>query len=51
MRDPHFEQRGLFAHKVASASGSTIAALPVPVDPQFRGPPDATKPVPSLEKD
>jgi len=36
MRDPHFVERGLFAHQVAIASGKTIPALPVPVAPEFR---------------
>jgi crotonobetainyl-CoA:carnitine CoA-transferase CaiB-like acyl-CoA transferase len=51
LRDPHFIQRGLFANKVSSASGATIAALPVPVDPQFRESPGAAKHAPRLEKD
>jgi alpha-methylacyl-CoA racemase len=51
LRDPHFVQRGLLAHKVVSASGATITALPVPVDPQFRDPPNAEKPAPKLEND
>ena len=34
--DPHFIVRGLFARKLA-AGGQSIAAVPVPVDPQFRG--------------
>ncbi|MDO8876827.1 MAG: CaiB/BaiF CoA-transferase family protein [Pseudolabrys sp.] len=36
IRDPHFVERGLFAHKIETASGKTIGALPVPIDPQFR---------------
>jgi crotonobetainyl-CoA:carnitine CoA-transferase CaiB-like acyl-CoA transferase len=39
MHDPHYVQRGLFAHQVATASGKTIAALPVPIAPQFRDAP------------
>ena len=27
MRDPHFVERGLFAHQVASATGKTIAGV------------------------
>jgi crotonobetainyl-CoA:carnitine CoA-transferase CaiB-like acyl-CoA transferase len=38
LRDPHFVDRGLFAAKLA-AGDQQIAALPVPVAPQFRGEP------------
>jgi alpha-methylacyl-CoA racemase len=38
MRDPHFVERGLFAHKVATASGKDFPALPVPISPEFREP-------------
>ena len=38
MRDPHFAARGLFAWGVAG-EGGRIAALPVPVAPEFRAPP------------
>jgi alpha-methylacyl-CoA racemase len=48
MRDPHFVERGLFAHDLSSASGKTIPALPVPIAPQFRDPPGAKK-APKLE--
>jgi crotonobetainyl-CoA:carnitine CoA-transferase CaiB-like acyl-CoA transferase len=43
VRDPHFVQRGLFAHQVATASGKTIPALPVPIAPEFRDKPGAKK--------
>lgn len=43
LRDPHFVARGLFAHEVATASGKTLPALPVPIAPQFRAAPDAKK--------
>jgi crotonobetainyl-CoA:carnitine CoA-transferase CaiB-like acyl-CoA transferase len=46
--DPHFVGRGLFAHKVEGPSGAMMAALPVPIDPQFRDAPDAARPVPKL---
>jgi alpha-methylacyl-CoA racemase len=36
MRDPHFVARGLFAYRVAGSAGTTIAALPLPIDPAFR---------------
>ena len=48
LRDPHFVERGLFAHKVAGPSGATMPALPVPIDPAFRGHPDVVKAVPKL---
>jgi crotonobetainyl-CoA:carnitine CoA-transferase CaiB-like acyl-CoA transferase len=41
LRDPHFIARGLFAHTIAGASGATLPALPVPVDPGFRARPKA----------
>lgn len=41
MRDPHFVERGLFAHRVDIASGKTMPALPLPIAPQFRGKPVA----------
>jgi alpha-methylacyl-CoA racemase len=43
IRDPHFIQRGLFAHQVATASGKIFPALPLPVAPEFRETPGATK--------
>ena len=46
--DPHFVARGLFAHKVAGPTGATIPALPVPIDPQFRGGRGTVKAVPKL---
>lgn len=36
--DPHFAERGVFAHRVR-ADGHEWPALPVPVDPQFRASP------------
>jgi crotonobetainyl-CoA:carnitine CoA-transferase CaiB-like acyl-CoA transferase len=36
INDPHFVGRGLFAHQVAIASGKCIAALPIPIAPDFR---------------
>jgi alpha-methylacyl-CoA racemase len=43
LRDPHFVQRGLFAHQVATASGKTMPALPVPIAPAFRDKPGMKK--------
>ena len=40
VRDPHFVARGLFAHTIKSASGTTMPALPVPIDAQFRSRPN-----------
>jgi crotonobetainyl-CoA:carnitine CoA-transferase CaiB-like acyl-CoA transferase len=39
--DPHFVGRGLFAHKVVTAKGTAMPALPVPIDPGFREAPRA----------
>jgi len=43
MRDPHFVERGLFDHKIESASGKTSPALPLPIAPEFRDRPGAKK--------
>jgi crotonobetainyl-CoA:carnitine CoA-transferase CaiB-like acyl-CoA transferase len=48
LNDPHFAGRGLFAHRVAGPSGAAMPALPVPIDPQFREPPNVVKGVPKL---
>jgi alpha-methylacyl-CoA racemase len=49
MRDPHFVERGLFAHQVESTSGKIIPALPLPIAPEFRDKPRAKK-APKLDK-
>jgi alpha-methylacyl-CoA racemase len=36
LNDPHFIERGLFAHQVTLPGGDTIPGLPVPIAPQFR---------------
>ncbi|HEY1543102.1 MAG TPA: CaiB/BaiF CoA-transferase family protein [Xanthobacteraceae bacterium] len=36
MCDPHFVERGLFAHHAVSSAGAVITALPVPIAPVFR---------------
>ncbi|HEY1473795.1 MAG TPA: CoA transferase [Pseudolabrys sp.] len=41
MRDPHFVARGLFDHKIESASGKTSPALPLPIVARFRDKPGA----------
>jgi len=38
LRDPHFVERGLFAHRL-DVGGQDIPALPLPIDPKFRGKP------------
>lgn len=48
LRDPHFVERGLFAHEVGIA-GRTLPALPLPIAPQFRGAP-AVKNAPKPEQ-
>jgi crotonobetainyl-CoA:carnitine CoA-transferase CaiB-like acyl-CoA transferase len=50
LHDPHFIERGLFAHTVASAGGSTMPALPVPIAANLRGKP-GTKSAPKLGQD
>jgi len=50
MGDPHFVGRGLFAHKIAGATGKTIPALPLPIAPEFRDSPGVKK-APKLGKD
>ena len=49
MRDRHFVERGLFAHKIETASGKTMPALPLPIAPAFRDMPGAKK-APKLDK-
>ena len=48
LRDPHFVERGLFAHRVAGPTGATMPALPVPIDPTFRDDPAMVKAMPKL---
>jgi alpha-methylacyl-CoA racemase len=45
VRDPHFVGRGLFAHKLVTAKGTAMPALPVPIDRGFR---EAPQTVPTL---
>jgi alpha-methylacyl-CoA racemase len=47
MADPHFVERGLFAHKVTTASGKSLPGLPLPISPNFREAP-ASKKAPKL---
>jgi alpha-methylacyl-CoA racemase len=43
MRDPHFIARGLFEHEVATASGKSLPALPLPIAREFRERPSAKR--------
>ena len=43
MRDPHFVERGLFAHSIETGTGKTWPALPLPIAQQFRDQPGAKK--------
>lgn len=47
VRDPHFVERGLFAHRVAGPTGVEMPALPVPISANLRGVFNS-KPVPKL---
>ena len=50
LRDPHFSARGVFAHTLTNAQGDTIAALPVPILPTFRNPPETPKSAPPIKQ-
>jgi crotonobetainyl-CoA:carnitine CoA-transferase CaiB-like acyl-CoA transferase len=43
LRDPHFVERGLFAHHYEAQSGKAMPALPVPIAPMFRDTPGKKK--------
>jgi crotonobetainyl-CoA:carnitine CoA-transferase CaiB-like acyl-CoA transferase len=47
VNDAHFVARGLFSERVDGGDGQTMTALPVPIDPQFRGA-GASRPFPKL---
>lgn len=49
--DPHFQARGVFAHRLANEEGAAMPALPVPIDAAFRAPPQASLPAPALGGD
>jgi alpha-methylacyl-CoA racemase len=51
LADPHFVERGLFAHRIATPLGATLPALPLPIDPGFRAPPESVKAVAPLGAD
>lgn len=48
LEDPQMQARGLFDHRIANEAGATMAALPVPIDPQFRAAPDRLLRAPPL---
>ena len=50
LHDPHFVERGLFAHRVSGASGATMPALPMPIAETLREKP-SVKPSPALGAD
>jgi crotonobetainyl-CoA:carnitine CoA-transferase CaiB-like acyl-CoA transferase len=50
LHDPHFTERGLFDYAVASPSGKTMRALPVPIAADFREPAGTVRPAPGLPK-
>jgi alpha-methylacyl-CoA racemase len=51
LADPHFVERGLFAHRIATPSGDTLPALPLPIASGFRAPPEYDKAVAALGAD
>jgi crotonobetainyl-CoA:carnitine CoA-transferase CaiB-like acyl-CoA transferase len=51
LADPHFVERGLFAHRIALAPGEIVPALPLPIAPAFRPSPDAVEGVAPLGAD
>jgi glycerate 2-kinase len=46
--DPHFAERGLFAHKLENEAGAVMPALPMPVVKAFRADPETARRAPSL---
>lgn len=48
LADPHFRERGVFAHVLSGEDGRAMPALPVPLDPRFRGPPGEPLGAPAL---
>lgn len=49
VKNPHFAERGIFAHRLENEAGSAMPALPVPVVPAFRADSNAARRAPSLE--
>jgi alpha-methylacyl-CoA racemase len=50
-RDPQFEARGLFQHRITNEQGATLTALPVPIAGSFRSPPEDAHAAPQLGAD
>jgi alpha-methylacyl-CoA racemase len=48
LEDPHFKARGLFAHTLVNEAGTSLPALPVPIDDGFRLPPGTPAAAPRL---
>jgi crotonobetainyl-CoA:carnitine CoA-transferase CaiB-like acyl-CoA transferase len=46
--DPHFQARGLFAHRLQNGAGGEMPALPVPIQDVFRAPPSEPAATPPL---
>ncbi len=51
LADPHVIARGRFAHVLTNEAGARLPALPVPIDPGFRGPADEALAAPALGAD
>jgi len=51
LRDPHFNARGVFAHKLSGADGATIAALPTPIARAFAADSKTARFAPALGAD
>jgi alpha-methylacyl-CoA racemase len=47
-QNPHFRHREIFDYSVANGEGGVIPALPVPLDPAFRGAKDEVRQSPAL---
>ncbi len=50
-RDPHFLARGVFRRALVNEQGDALPALPVPIDPAFRGKPEQPLAAPGLGAD
>jgi crotonobetainyl-CoA:carnitine CoA-transferase CaiB-like acyl-CoA transferase len=49
LADPHFVERGLFAHKVEMPNGQKINAMPLPIEPSLRVE-DEVRPFPVIKR-
>jgi len=48
LQDSHFVARGVFGRRLTNEEGLTTAALPTPIAPLFRGPPERAETAPLL---